>query len=86
MPTISQFFGIAIRMYYDDHGLPHFHAYYGNQAAKVDIETLYVREGALPRRAMDLVLEWAGSHRSELLEDWRLAERHQPLKKIAPLE
>ncbi|WP_407635395.1 DUF4160 domain-containing protein [Marinobacter nauticus] len=29
MPTISEFFGILIRMYYDDHNPPHFHAYYG---------------------------------------------------------
>jgi hypothetical protein len=29
MPTISQFYGITIRMYFDDHPPPHFHAYYG---------------------------------------------------------
>jgi hypothetical protein len=28
MPTISVFLGIAIRMYYDEHGVPHFHAHY----------------------------------------------------------
>jgi hypothetical protein len=33
-----------------------------------------------------LVLEWAFSHREELLEDWRLAAAHKPLKAIAPLE
>jgi hypothetical protein len=26
MPTISQFYGITIRMYFDDHPPPHFHA------------------------------------------------------------
>jgi len=86
MPTISQFFGIAVRMYYDDHGLPHFHAYYGEHAAKIDIETLRVREGKLPRRALALVLEWAAAHRDELLEDWHLAEAHRPLNRIDPLE
>jgi hypothetical protein len=35
MPTISRFFGIAIRMYYDDHDPPHFHAYYGEESAKI---------------------------------------------------
>ena len=29
MPELSRFYGIVIRMYYDDHGPPHFHAYYG---------------------------------------------------------
>ena len=33
VPTISQFYGITIRMYFDDHPPPHFHAYYGSEAA-----------------------------------------------------
>ena len=86
MPTISEFFGIFIRMYFDDHGVPHFHAYYGEQSAIVDIETLRFREGVLQRRAQAMVLEWAEKHRGELLENWELARIHQPLKKIAPLE
>ncbi len=47
MPTISVFFGIVIRMYYDDHAPPQFHAYYGNEAAVIDIATLQLREGKL---------------------------------------
>lgn len=86
MPTVSQFFGIAIRIYFDDHPPPHFHAYYGNDAAKIDINTLGIQEGKLPRRALALVLEWAAEHRDELFEDWRLAEEHRPLNRIAPLE
>ena len=45
MPTISKFFGIVIRMYFDDHGIPHFHAYYAEHAAKVAIDSLEVIEG-----------------------------------------
>ena len=86
MPTISQFFGIAIRMYYDDHSPPHFHAYYAGSATKIEIETLRVLEGAIPRRALALVLEWAAEHRDELIGNWQLAEDHQPLIRIAPLE
>ncbi len=86
MPTISQFFGIVIRMYYNDHAPPHFHAYYEKQAAVIAIETLQMSEGRLPRRALALVLEWAAEHREELLEDWQLAEQHEPLKNIDPLE
>jgi hypothetical protein len=86
MPTISVFFGIVIRMYFDDHGPPHFHAYYGEYAAIVDIATLEVREGRLPRRAMALVREWAEAHRDELSENWDRAELHQSLNKIEPLE
>ena len=86
MPTVSRFFGIAIRMYFDDHGLPHFHAYYGSDVAKIEINTLRVSEGGLPRRALSLVLEWAVEHRAELLVNWELADGHQPLRQIPPLE
>jgi len=86
MPTISQFFGIAIRLYYDDHAPPHFHAYYGEHSAKIDIGTLNALAGHLPRRVRALVLEWAAEHREELHENWRLAEAHQPLHAIEPLE
>ena len=86
MPEISRFYGIVIQMYYGDHPPPHFHAYYGDATAKIDIHTLAVTEGALPRRALALVLEWAVQHRRELLEDWRLAELHESLNQIPPLE
>jgi Domain of unknown function (DUF4160) len=86
MPTISHFFGITIRMYYEDHAPPHFHVYYGEHNAIIEIGTLSVRRGKLPRRALAMVLEWATDHRNELLEDWELAEAHQPLRSIVPLE
>jgi hypothetical protein len=85
MPEIARFYGISIRMFYDDHGPPHFHAVYGGYEAKVDIRTGRVR-GRLPRRAHRLVKEWYPRHTDELLEDWRLAARREPLKPIQPLE
>ncbi len=86
MPTISQFYGITIRMYFDDHPPPHFHAYYGNDSAKIDIDTLQISEGKLSRRPLGLVLEWAVEHRDELRENWRRTEAHLPLNEIEPLE
>ena len=62
MPTISVFFGIVIRLYYDDHAPPHFHAIYGEFEAKISIDTLEVIAGKLPRRALELVLDWAELH------------------------
>lgn len=85
MPTISMFFGIAIRMYFDEHGPPHFHAYYGDDDVVMSIGTLEVMEGHLPRRALALVLEWAAEHRGELEENWSRVEEHKPLKVIEPL-
>ena len=86
MPTISQFFGIVIRMYYNDHAPPHFHAYYGGNSATIDIETLEILEGKLPRRALSLIKEWGDMHRDELVADWQLAENHESLNQIPPLE
>ncbi|MFT5721936.1 MAG: hypothetical protein ACI9W6_002254 [Motiliproteus sp.] len=86
MPTISEFFGIVIRIYYDDHNPPHFHAYYGEYEAIFSIQTMDMMEGQLPKRAKALVAEWALEHRQELSNDWELAAQHQPLNKIEPLE
>ena len=52
MPEVSRFFGIAIRFYYNDHHPPHFHAIYGEHEALIEIETLAVLRGELPRRAL----------------------------------
>ena len=86
MPTICEFFGILIRMYYDDHNPPHFHAFYGSHEAMIGIEKLEILSGTLPKRAKSLVLEWAFEHRAELMDDWTLAEQHHPLNQIEPLE
>jgi hypothetical protein len=40
MPEVSRFFGIVIRMYFNDHNPPHFHAEYGDYEALIDIDTL----------------------------------------------
>ena len=78
MPRISEFFGIVIAMYYNDHAPPHFHARYAEHEATYRIDTLAVLEGSLPRRAAALVIEWAEVHGPELAEDWDLARAAQP--------
>ena len=85
MPEISRFYGIIIRMYFNDHNPPHFHAVYGGREAVIDINTLAVIAGRLPPRAMGLVVEWASLHREELLADWQRARASEPLERIAPL-
>ena len=84
MPTISVFYGILIQMFWRDHAPPHFHALYAEDEALIDIRTLEVIQGSLPKRALALVLEWA-EHRAELMEDWDLCARLQTTKKIEPL-
>lgn len=86
MPELSRFFGIVIRMFFSDHEPAHFHAIYGEYEALIEVETLAIFRGNLPRRAMALVLEWAALHRAELREDWMRARRGETLQAIAPLD
>lgn len=86
MPEISRFFGLVIKMYFDDHNPPHFHAEYADAQALIDIRDLSVFAGRLPPRALGLVVEWATLHQEELLENWRRAHSEEKLQKIEPLQ
>jgi hypothetical protein len=86
VPEISRFFGIVIKMFFDDHSPPHFHAEYAGSVALIGIRTLAVFSGRLPPRAMGLVIEWATLHQQELLADWERAQAQGELRPIAPLE
>ena len=86
MPRISEFFGIEIYIYWEDHGPPHFHAVYAEQEAQISIEDGSLLRGRLSPRAMGLVVEWAQLHRDELRHVWEQAEGMQPLDKIEPLK
>jgi len=86
MPRLSHFYGIAIYMYYRDHGPPHFHAIYGEHEAVFEIATGSMIAGQLPRRARSLVEDWLAAHRAELQQDWDLAMASQPLLPVPPLD
>lgn len=86
MPTICTFYGILIQMFWSDHAPPHFHAVYGDNKALIAIRTLEVIDGGLPRRALNLALDWAERHQAELLEDWELCVAMKTPKPIEPLE
>jgi len=63
MPTISVFYGIIIRMYYDDHNPPHFHAFYGDYKAIFDFDGKVLE---LRRLIMIEVIK------AEAIEDYKL--------------
>ena len=73
-------------MFFNEHAPPHFHAEYGEYRATIDIRTLSVIDGKLPRRATELVLDWAELHQSEILHNWELCQNHQQPVEIPPLE
>ncbi|MBI4481251.1 MAG: DUF4160 domain-containing protein [Acidobacteria bacterium] len=85
MPEISRFYGIVIKMYFDDHSPPHVHAQYAGHEALISINTLAVISGRLPARALGMVAEWASLHHEELLSLWEKAKNLEPLHKVDPL-
>lgn len=86
MPTISEFFGIIILMYYSDHAPPHFHAKYGEFEALIKISPIGILKGNLPPRALSLVIEWAQTYQDKLMQEWNHAATNKKLHKIPPLE
>ena len=85
MPEISRFLGIIIRMFYNEHNPPHFHAYYNEYHAEISIATLEILAGSLPKRVQNLVVEWAIEHRQELIVDWELMRKDIMPNPIDPL-
>ena len=85
MPEISRFYGIVIKMFFDDHLPPHFHAEYGDLELIININTLAIVQGKFPPRALGLVMEWAALHQAELKADWEKAKSKQSVDKISPL-
>ncbi len=83
MPVISQFFGIYIRMYFDDHNPPHFHAEYQGHVALVAIENGDIIKGKLPKKAARLIQEWCLEHQEELMTNWQKAVALEPLLRIS---
>lgn len=84
MPVLSRFYGIVIRMYFQqaEHNPPHIHALYGDEMAAIEIQTGNVLEVYLPPKALAMVQEWVGIYRNDLLWIWETQE----FKKLSPLE
>ena len=82
MPVITRFYGIVIKMYFKEHGVPHFHAIYAEYNGVFDLETLELIEGDLPKRAQKLTKDWASRYQTELLKMCKNKE----FKKLPGLE
>lgn len=82
MPIISTFFGIVVRMYFDDHAPPHVHVAYQGHEALVALAGGGILRGSLPRRASALVRQWCLDHQAELEQNWTKAQALHPLERI----
>ena len=84
MPIISKFYGLIIKMYFQqaEHNPPHFHVVYGEYIGAIDIQSLEMIEGDLPQKALSLTREWAEKYKKDLLKIWNTQEFIQ----LPPLE
>jgi hypothetical protein len=88
MPTISMFYGLVIRMLYMDtqqHNMPHLHVEYQGTEAVVSIPDGEIIEGELPLKKLRILQAWIAIHEEELMADWALAAKGEPIFKIEPL-
>ena len=89
MPIISQFYGIIIRIYFNDtekHYLEHIHVQYNEYDAVYSIIDNNVLEGKLPQKQHKLVVAWMEIHKDELMADWDLASNGTNVFQIEPLK
>ncbi|WP_404420809.1 DUF4160 domain-containing protein [Nibricoccus sp. IMCC34717] len=61
-----------------------FHAIYGEFTASIPLTGDGI-DGYLPRRAMNMVLEWRGANVEALSANWQKAQKRSELSKIPPL-
>jgi hypothetical protein len=83
MPEIVRFYGIVIKIFFqNEHNPPHIHAVYNEHNGVFNISTMEMMEGDLPIKAQKLVREWGEIYRNELMAMWE----NKMLKKLPPLE
>ena len=70
MPVISTLFGIVIRMFFREHGVPHFHAEYQGQQATFTFDGEPLAGTRQSRTALRLLKAWSVAHRVELEANW----------------
>ncbi len=88
MPEISRFFGLVVKIYYNDndkHHKPHVHVYYGNHEASIGLDG-EVLEGSIPVKQYRLLMGWITIHEDELYDAWNKAVKQLPIDKIEPLK
>ena len=71
MPIIHSFDGIKILIFSKDHNPPHFHVYYGDYHALIEIENLQILKGDLPNKQYQKTRDWAITRKAPILETFK---------------
>jgi hypothetical protein len=82
MPTVATVQGAKLLFYANDHPPPHFHVLFAEYRAVIDIKTLKLVRGDLPKAKLRAVVRWATPRRAALLEAWDITQTHGDPEKI----
>ena len=72
MPELSRFYGIIIKMYFNDtqqHHKPHIHAFYGDYEAVVAVDGDLLA-GSIPAKQLKIIIGWLAIHEEEVYKAW----------------
>lgn len=84
MPVVSMFYGIIIKMEYNDHLPPHIHAKYSGKEAMFLLNG-ELHKGEFPAKQSALVKSWCLLHQEELEANYELTKEKKEVYKIEPL-
>jgi hypothetical protein len=82
MAKLAVIEAMKVFMYENDHPPPHFHVLLAEHHAVIDIETMRVVRGEMPRAKLRAVLAWAKPRHARLLDAWKLVQAHKPVGEI----
>ena len=85
MPVVSMFFGIVVRMFYNDHHPMHFHAEYQGQRGKFDLSGRMIVGNIQSKTALRLIRKWAQLHEFDIRRNWQKMKAGKPFEIIEPL-
>jgi hypothetical protein len=85
MPFVSMFFGIIIRMFYNEHNPPHFHAEYQGTEGIFNFNGEMLQGNIKSGTALRLIKEWTLLRKAELEENWSNITEKAGINKIEPL-
>ena len=71
MPVIKDFGSFKIHMYFEDHGVPHFHVFSADFHASIAIDDFAVLAGVAPPKAYKQATEWAAKNKPLLMRKWK---------------
>ncbi|WP_156274808.1 DUF4160 domain-containing protein [Neomoorella glycerini] len=84
MPTICEFLGCKVYMFYQDHSPPHIHVIGKGFRAALSIPDGKLLAGTLPRHVQGVAKMWVRQEAVALMQNWQRAEAGEVLQQVKP--